>query len=361
MQDICLFEAKQHMTPKEKQLHKKLIKLLLDDGKGHHHKKFALRLKDFNIKIVTLKAKPNFTAAISFDLGMIYISEGFLLDDSLFFQLNVLMRHELAHNLLMHQIRMMTHIGETYPDTWGGSQSLHDLLNIIEDMEISHEIYNDEDMDTVRQMYLNGRTIGGILTEDERPEWVDMPVEVMYKKLCEEIDAVHAQIAHGIQSAISHHQKPDDFLTRNISDTINIYSDTQSMSMFDELLDDMAAKGFKVGGQEIRSDFKNIIKRLYDVNKASPYGPDEIEDMIQDIKNCSPIRIFKLIHPGTAELIVPLNTPEQKQFAIEVLKKFRTEEVEWYNAVLSVMKRNNYDAQTVQDIWNKTRGAVNGD
>jgi hypothetical protein len=45
---------------------------------------------------------------------------------------------------------------------------------------------------------------------------------------------------------------------------------------------------------------------------------------------------------------------------MEVLKKLRTEEAEWYNAVLAAMHREGYDEQTVQDIWNKTRGTANG-
>ena len=360
MQKIRLFEAKQHMTPKEKQLHKKLIKLLLDDGKGHHHKKYALRLKDFNIKIVSLKADTEFTAGIVFDTGMIYISEGFLLDDSLFYQLNVLMRHELAHNLLMHQIRMMAEIGEAYPDSWGNSISLHQLLNIIEDMEISHRIYNAEDMETVRNMYLNGQVIGGIITEDMRPEWVDMPVEAMYKKLCAEIDMIHQQISAGIQSAISHHSNPDDYLTTKVSNVMGKYGDDQNMSMLEEPLDTLAANGFKVNGQAIRKEFHNIIEALYNANKKDPFTPDEVEDLIQLVKNCSPIRTLKIEHPSTGATIVSLHTPEQKEFAMEVLKKLRTEEVEWYNAVLAAMHREGYDAQTVQDIWNKTRGTANG-
>ena len=179
---LRLTEAKQHMTKLEKQLHKKLIKLLLDDGKGHHHKKYAMRLKDFNIKVVSLKADPKMTAAISFDLGVIYISEGFLLDESLFFQLNVLMRHELAHNLLMHQIRMMRKFGEDFNLKWGNSMTLHGYLNYIEDHEISDRIYSKEDKDVVRKMFLNGRTIGGLITDDIRPEWVDLPVEQMYHR-----------------------------------------------------------------------------------------------------------------------------------------------------------------------------------
>ena len=125
-----LFEGsveKHFMTSREITLRKKLVALLKDDGKGHHHAKYAERLAKFDINIVPVKENPDFTAAISFNEGVIYISEGFLKDESLFFQLNVLMRHELAHNLLMHQIRMMHKLGMDLGTRASQSYSLHSI------------------------------------------------------------------------------------------------------------------------------------------------------------------------------------------------------------------------------------------
>jgi len=119
------------------------------------HAKYAERLNDFDVKIVPLNKKPQ-TAAISFDEGVIYINEGFLLNPSTFGQLNVLMRHELAHYLMNHQLRMMHNIVEKYGEKgWthiSMSNSLHELMNIIEDFEISNERYTDEDKITVKNM-----------------------------------------------------------------------------------------------------------------------------------------------------------------------------------------------------------------
>ena len=360
MRSTLLIEAKQHMTPREKQLHKKLIRLLLDDGKGHHHKKYAMRLKDFNIKIVSLKADPNFTAGIVFDTGMIYISEGFLLDESLFFQLNVLMRHELAHNLLMHQIRMMGYLGDDFANKWGVSQSLHDILNIIEDLEISDRIYNQEDMDTVRNMYLNGRVIGGLLTEDQRPEWIDMPLETMYDKLVKEIEAIHAQITKGIQSAVAHHSKPDDLITRTVKDTMAQYGEVDMSSVIDELLDDVAANNFKLKGNTLAPEYNNILKTIYTALKANTVDDKEVDQLLDQIKTSSPVKSLDLIHPVTGKVIMTLHTPEQKSFAVEVIKKFRSEEEDWYRTVMVVLKQLQYDAATIKEIWDKTRGTANG-
>lgn len=143
---------KHFMTSREITLRKKLVALLKDDGKGHHHAKYAERLSKFDVNIVPVKEDPKFTAAISFDEGVIYISEGFLQDENLFFQLNVLMRHELAHNLLMHQIRMMNKLGMDLGTKVSQSYSLHSIWNVIMDDEISNKKYTDEDKQTVRNM-----------------------------------------------------------------------------------------------------------------------------------------------------------------------------------------------------------------
>ena len=44
---------------------KKIIKLLKNDGRGHHNAKWAARLEDFILKIVPRSEKPTFVAAMS--------------------------------------------------------------------------------------------------------------------------------------------------------------------------------------------------------------------------------------------------------------------------------------------------------
>ena len=131
--EIVEATAREVSTKREKVLKKKLLALLRDDGQGHKHAKYAERLEDFIIKIVPYDEDPEMTAAISFDEATIYISDGFLKDPDTFYQLNVLMRHELAHYLMQHQIRMMHKIIEKYGKDGGTrismSQSLHHLMN----------------------------------------------------------------------------------------------------------------------------------------------------------------------------------------------------------------------------------------
>lgn len=166
-------EKKEFMTKDEMKWKKRLIALLKDDGRGHHHALFAKRLEDFVLKIIYDDAICP-TASISFDDGVININHGFLDDNNpgIFRQLSVLMRHEMSHNLLMHQVRMVRNFQKKYGKTGETrislSNSIHELINIIEDYEISNTRYTSEDKDTVRNMWLNGKLIGGLVTEDER-------------------------------------------------------------------------------------------------------------------------------------------------------------------------------------------------
>ena len=190
--------AREVSTKRERILKKKLIALLRDDGKGHKHAKYAERLEDFIVKIVPFDEDPSMTAAVNFEEATIYISDGFLKDPETFYHLNLLMRHELAHYLMQHQIRMMHKLIEKYGK--GGatrismSQSLHRLLNIIEDFEISNTRYSAADKIVVKNMLLNGEVISGLITENIRSNWEKLSVLEMFDRLSEEIEGLQESI-----------------------------------------------------------------------------------------------------------------------------------------------------------------------
>ncbi len=187
---VSLSEA--FMTPKEKILKQKIIEYLIDDGHGHHHAKYAERFKDFFVNIVSLDEDPNFTAAVDFNEGIIYVGEGYIADRDLFHQISVLMRHELAHSLLMHQSRMMRVFKNKYGNNlakhlkW--DSKVHSLLNIIEDLEISNRVYTDEDKWIIRNMKSILQSTCGLITEDIRGQWTKLTVEQMYDELTKELE-----------------------------------------------------------------------------------------------------------------------------------------------------------------------------
>ena len=338
------------MTDREKKLKKRLINLLYDDGKGHRHAKYAERLKKFDINIVPIEADPMFTAAIVFDEGIIFIGEGFLVDPNLFYQLNVLIRHELAHNLLMHQIRMMYKLGNKAFEHMGVSKLIHTLFNIIEDDEISNKKYSVEDKQIVRNMWLNGRLIGGLVTEDHRPDWIKLTVEEMYEKLSAEIDEIQQLLQSDKPYELDDKLKSDDIITKNILNTY-IYTDTFSSSIIKGDLEDFINKGFKIQGGSWAKQYQEIAIAIYNNLKDANISTKELDKMLNEIAKSSPLKQVNLFNPTTNKLITTLYSPEEKYVALNILKKFKSEYDEWYQKVMKVLSkytRNTWSFQTYQ-------------
>lgn len=365
MMPKVLNEARRHMTEREKKLRKRLVSLLRDDGKGHHHAKYAERLSKFDVNIVSIKDEPEFTAAISFKDGIIYIGEGFLTDPKMFFQLNVLMRHELAHNLLMHEIRMMSYLGkEAYEQIFSESTSLHSILNIIMDDEISNKKYSAEDKEIVRNMYLNGRLIGGLVTEDHRKDWIDLPVEKLYEKIKAELDTIHSKLAAGQPVSIRGSDGKPDFIAQHLLDTMP-YRDIASASVIPGNIDDFVKNGCVIhtakGELKISEKYKKIIEAIYNSLKNTVPTPQSLENLIQRLAASHPTQELNLIHPETGEIIVTLYAPEQKRIAMDTLKKFRSEYLTWYTKVFKVLAASKYSSSQIKDIYRKIGGTKNGD
>lgn len=365
MKPKALTEARRYMTEREKQLRKRLVALLRDDGKGHHHAKYAERLSKFDLNIVPIKDDPQFTAAISFQEGIIYVGEGFLTDPAMFYQLNVLMRHELAHNLLMHEIRMMRHLGkDVFEDIFGQSRSLHSILNIIMDDEISNKKYSAEDKEVVRNMYLNGKLIGGLVTEDHRADWIDLPVEQLYEKIKVELDMLHTQLVSGFSVNLTDKQGKPDFIKHNLLKTMP-YRDVDGASAIPGTIDDFVQSGCVIntpkGKLRIAEPYKKVVEAIYAAFSAAPPTAKNLETAIYNLANCHPAKHYDLIHPDTGEKIITLGAPEIKRIAMDTLKKYRTPYIEWYNKVLKVLTRSNYTADQIKEIFQKIGGQSNDD
>jgi hypothetical protein len=319
------------MNDTEKRLKKRLVNLLRDDGRGHHHAKYAERLEKFDIQIVPLKVDPKHTASISYDRGIITIGEGFITDPSTFYQLNVLIRHELAHNLLMHQVRMAYALGEETFSHIMKSQLLFNIQNIVADDEISNRKYSEEDKTIMRNLIVNGEEIHALVTEDHRKGWVNMSVEEMYENVCEEIKAIHKEILSGRSKADLRRIKSKDFISQEILNTY-IYSDIDSDSMIKGSLKDFVASGCRTtGGKKLMPHLSDVVTQIFNALDGTDVDDSRVAELMNTIAKSSPIETVDLL--GDKKIL--LYTPEEKYIAMEVLKKFKSEYAEWYGKVLS--------------------------
>ena len=307
-----------HMTDREVAWKKKITSILLNkSGKWglYQHALYAKRFQDFILKIVPLSVDPEFTAAVDWEAGVIYVGEGFLVDDSKCYQLNVIIRHELAHVLLRHQIRMMHEIGELPYSHVKTSESVHDLLNTIADFEISNRKYTTEDKEIIRNLYLNGQIIKGLITEDHRDKWIKMPIEEMYHELLRELAKISSDINN--QTDLSRIGFTDtgrklrqkDMITSKGYDALRLYTDKVSPSVIWGPIEEYVARSKQFS--KVAKEWQELVHQVYaELDEASE---DELNDALNKVAKSNPVEEISI---GD----VKVYTPEEKYWAVQVIK-----------------------------------------
>ena len=351
--------TKHFMTDRERRTKKALCQLLIDRG----HRKYAERFWKLDFNIVDSKKHPDFTAAISFDEAVVLISDGFLgSGQGIFNQLDVLLRHELAHNLMMHQIRLMyvfkklhaSNPDEAYEQI-RYSASLHEILNYIEDFEISNKRYTAEDKKIVRNMQLNGRIIGGLVTEDHR-DWDKMSLEDMYNELSNELIKINSEIRSNpywapTRSGSIYDSNPDHLKVKGAK-IISLYKDYMKPSGIKAPIDIFMKSKIYKGWPEL---FQNIVKTIYEHIKDYANLEDEndkqlILDSVKAISLTGPQEAYDFDSPFTGEILCKLYTPEAKMLASDVLKNLAGS-INYDPLKFNVKKKSN--SQEYKDAWNK--------
>jgi len=350
------------MTDRERKVKKALCQLLIDKG----HRKYAERFWKLDFNIIDSKKHPDFTAAISFDEATVFISDGFLgSGQGIFNQLDVLLRHEMAHNLMMHQIRMMhvfkklhAHDPEEAYEHIRYSASLHNILNIIEDFEISNKRYSSEDKKIVRTMQLNGRVIGGLVTEDHRG-WDKLPLEAMYDELSKDLIRINSEIRSDPywqpKSRIENNQRVYDPIEMTgsgaVEETrvISIYKNAMRPSSIKAPLDIfIKSKTF----DKWAKIYKKLVTTLYDRLKDLTSDAEKalLLDIVNEISVTSPNEKFDVLHPVDGDVVCILYTPEDKMIANDVLKNLAGNIN--YDPMKFKVKRK-INTQEYKDTWNK--------
>ena len=117
-----------------------------------------------------LTKDPDVVAYMIPSKAIIVINEGLDID-----QVSTVVRHEILHEYLSHQLRMERHLN--------GKPENHLQANIAGDYDISNQGYTEQDKRIARSIVLNGKVISGLVTEDQHPDWVDLSYEEMYDRL----------------------------------------------------------------------------------------------------------------------------------------------------------------------------------
>ena len=379
-------------TGAEDQFKKDLDWLLAKQG----YNRYRARLKAFVVRLL-FPGDPEYnaitTAAISFDDMTIYVNIG-MLDLAYykkhgnfrefgdvnkgqynFSQMSMLIRHELSHNLLMHQIRMVKKLADKFPELkLRTSSSLHNLLNILEDFEISNKRYTDEDKLLVRNTYLNGQFISGLITEDSRANWADLSLEEMYDKIKEEIDKIYVpgtkankmnqadQPFGALEDDGNWWGEPDyNKILTNASLKIHSYknpSEEASVYDLDELLKNI--KYIKSVNPDLGNSFEKIVNNLKTAiidDQKTGYSDKDIDNLIKDVQKSKFDETVVLKNPSTGEVICDdIVTPEEKVIAIEALNvilgktPYNSDYAKWKKQIELHVDPNEFTAEEIQEL-----------
>jgi hypothetical protein len=342
------------MTDEEQKWQKRLISMLINkDGRWgpFKHAKYAQRFSKFIFKIVSAKEDPNFTAAVDFEGSTIYISSGFLQDPAKFYQLNVLLRHELSHILLRHELRMAEKLGKIPYSKISTNRSLHDIINIIADYEISNKKYTEEDKKIVKNMFLNGKEISGLVTEMDRADWQKLSLEQMFEESKHDLAQLKIDMKDSRKKADKYGLTQKDDWKRFFRDTDSYQKLTKDSSgnsrksvmgddgKMHQTQDSIIGTGLAIYAiydnktdpsiiwkpieEYLKSSkvfkalpkvYQDIIKETYNGYKDS--SETELKENLNVITESEPFEY--LTDPKIPEII--LVTPEEKYFAAQVFK-----------------------------------------
>ena len=199
MADLLVNEG---MNARDRDVRTKIIQKLGEDG----YATYAERLKDFEFLVADAYKGKRVDTAAMFDDGTIVFSRNWFLpglsEEQTLDQLSVLVRHEMLHYLLAHIIRMKEYLQKKFPNlvidgeridfsklTPEETLELQALLNAdntAADWDLSQK-YDDYDKEVVRNMTLCGEVIGGLILEDQHPEWMGLNYEEILERAAEEI------------------------------------------------------------------------------------------------------------------------------------------------------------------------------
>ncbi len=187
------------MTAVEEKAKTELKWVLAKEG----YKAYAKILDLFD---VNLTQDPNVVAYTQIDKARIVINPNLRIN-----QISMIVRHEILHNFLEHEKRMIKHLADTAgldydklmdTDFKKLQNQLYSnkIFNIAADYEISNRGYTEADKRTVQNLWLNGQKVSGLVTEAEHPDWVDLSVEEMYDKLSTEMTQQEQQMSQQLQN-----------------------------------------------------------------------------------------------------------------------------------------------------------------
>ena len=129
-------------------------------------------------------------------------------------QVSTIVRHEIMHEYLTHAQRA----DKLYKSDPSLIQN-HELSNIAADYEISNKAYTDSDKSIARAIRLGDKTLQGLVTEDQYPDWTEMSFEDMYRELAKQAKKQQEKLQPLIDAISELNQQDLDDLSQQMDDS----------------------------------------------------------------------------------------------------------------------------------------------
>lgn len=186
-------------------------------------------------------------------------------------QVSTLVRHEIMHEYLIHAQRA----DRLYKSDPSLIQD-HDLSNIAADYEISNKMYTDSDKSIARAIRLGDKTLRGLVTEDEYPNWTEMSFEDMYRELAKQEKEQQQKLQPLIDAISELNQQDLDDLSQQMDDASQQSSGNRSSSANNQ--------SSSSSNQSQRSDSNNKTSNSKTIDKLSK-ELDKQKDKLDDIES----------------------------------------------------------------------------
>ena len=186
-------------------------------------------------------------------------------------QVSTIVRHEIMHEYLIHAQRA----DRLYKSDPSLIQD-HDLSNIAADYEISNKMYTDSDKSIARAIRLGDKTLRGLVTEDEYPNWTEMSFEDMYRELAKQEKEQQQKLQPLIDAISELNQQDLDDLSQQMDDASQQSSDNRSSSANNQ--------SSSSSNQSQRSDSNKKTSNSKTIDKLSK-ELDKQKDKLDDIES----------------------------------------------------------------------------
>ena len=213
------------------------------------------------------------------------------------------------------------------------SASLPELINWIEDFEISNTRYSKADKQLARNLKLNGKIIHGLVTEDHRDSWVNMSLESMYYALSAELAKINQALRNDpnwqpLKQGTTTGEI--DSLSYDGARMIHDYMDTDSysaLSRYGITLTDIENDTGSFAGYP--DSVKKVIKAIYNTFKTykADGRQDEVKTVLKAIAATAPEESVAVIDPDTGNTVAKLYSADFKILVTNVLKKIIEEPI----------------------------------